>query len=310
MATGIFNLLLGLILMALVAPGCEKKSESESARRPSVVRKKIVVAKGTTPQVAKPARPSAAAGKTIKRPIKPLGKPQILAKKTQGKVVEPKAVSQPPLKQPEAPPALKPAKAEPASAKKKPAVETAKEKPPAKPVEQKVPVQPGKKKPPVQVAKKKPGVQPDEKKPAAKPGSQLLAKGIGKKPGYFYDPEGKLDPFRPLFATEAERLAPTRAKAKRLKPKVPLTPLQRLDIGQLKLVGVIIAPTGNKALVEEPSGKGYIVSSGTYVGRNFGKVKRILKDRIVVEEQVEDFLTGQMKLQATELALQKKVGGV
>ena len=143
-------------------------------------------------------------------------------------------------------------------------------------------------------------VQPD------KSGSPQLVSSVGKKPTYFYDPTGKADPFRPLFATETERVVPAQQMAKR--QRLPLTPLQRIDLGQFKLVGIVLSREGNKALVEEPSGKGYIISKGTYIGQNFGRVKRILKDKVVVEEEVEDFLSGEMKLQATELKLQKKVG--
>ena len=151
-----------------------------------------------------------------------------------------------------------------------------------------------------------------EKKAAAQPAESaipLLAKGIGKKSTYFYDPAGKPDPFRALFATDTgQRMVPVKSKVK--KPKLPLTPLQRIDLSQLKLVGVIISPTGNKALVEEPSGKGYIISKGTYVGTNFGLVKRILKDRVVVEEEVEDYLSGGTKVRTKELTLYKKAGDV
>lgn len=161
--------------------------------------------------------------------------------------------------------------------------------------------------PPAEAAKLEPPapekkglIQPDES------GSQQLVSSVGKKPSYFYDPTGKADPFRPLFATEAERVVPAQQKVTR--QRLPLTPLQRIDLGQFKLVGIILSRGGNKALVEEPSGKGYIISKGTYIGQNFGRVKRILKDKVVVEEEVEDFLSGEMKLQATELKLQKKVG--
>ena len=92
--------------------------------------------------------------------------------------------------------------------------------------------------------------------------------------------------------------------------KMPLTPLQKLGVSQLKVVGIIVSPTGNKALVEDPAGKGYVINVGTYVGSNFGRVTKILKDRVIVEEEVEDFFTGKMKLQPVELRLQKKFGEV
>jgi type IV pilus assembly protein PilP len=104
-------------------------------------------------------------------------------------------------------------------------------------------------------------------------------------------------------------MAPAKKKGKK-KKRLPLTPLQRIGLSQLKLVGIIVSPTGNKALVEEPSGKGYIISKGTYVGTNFGRVKKVLNDRVIVEEEVEDFSSGEMKPQTTELRLQKRPGHV
>ncbi len=165
-------------------------------------------------------------------------------------------------------------------------------------------------KPPLQQAKAEPPLP--EKKPMtqlAEIGPDLLAEQVEKQLAYFYDPKGKLDPFQPLFATEAQRMPATKKKGKK-KERLPLTPLQRIGLSQLKLVGIIVSPIGNKALVEEPSGKGYIISTGTYVGTNFGRVKKVLKDRVIVEEKVEDFSSGEMKPQTKELRLQKRPGHV
>ncbi len=138
--------------------------------------------------------------------------------------------------------------------------------------------------------------------------SLMLAEGITKSPDYFYDPRGKHDPFESLFDTEAGLVGMAPSKEKVQKRRLPLTPLQMVSLGQLKLVAVVISPKGNKALVEEPSGKGYIISKGTYIGQNFGRVKRILNDRVIVEEEIEDFISGSTKIETTELELQKKVG--
>jgi type IV pilus assembly protein PilP len=126
--------------------------------------------------------------------------------------------------------------------------------------------------------------------------------------GYTYDPQGKIDPFRSVFVTQPRKAMEVSKRAR--ERKMPLTPLQKLNVSQLKVVGIIISPTGNKALVEDPAGKGYVITIGTYVGSNFGRVTMILKDRIIVEEEVEDFFTGKMKLQPVELRLQKKFGEV
>ena len=119
-----------------------------------------------------------------------------------------------------------------------------------------------------------------------------------------YNPEGKLDPFVPLFKDEPA--APQKV-GERQRRRIPQTPLERVDLSQLKLAGVIRAPKGSRALVEEASGKGYIVARGTYMGINSGKVTEILKDRIIVEEEVEDVL-GKIMPQKRELKLQKPAG--
>lgn len=130
-----------------------------------------------------------------------------------------------------------------------------------------------------------------------------------KKVAYSYDPEGKINPFQPVFVTQTAQEA-IRAGKKIQERKLLLTPLQKIDVSQLKVVGIIISPTGNKALVEDPSGKGYVITRGTYIGANYGQVKKILEDRIIVEEEVEDFFSGKMKLQEIELRLQKEFGEV
>ncbi len=163
-------------------------------------------------------------------------------------------------------------------------------------------------KPPLQQAKAEPPLP--EKKPMtqlSETSPEPIGEELGKKLAYSYDPKGKLDPFQPLFTTEAQRMAPAKKKGKK-KKKLPLTPLQRIGLSQLKLVGIIVSPTGNKALVEEPSGKGYVISKGTYVGTNFGRVKKVLNDRVIVEEEVEDFSSGEMKPREKELRLRKRPG--
>jgi type IV pilus assembly protein PilP len=118
-----------------------------------------------------------------------------------------------------------------------------------------------------------------------------------------YNPRGKIDPFVPLFKEEG----PLAGDEKGKRGRVPKTPLEMIDLGQLKLVAVMRAPSGNKALVEEASGKGYIVTKGTYLGVNSGRVIKILRDRIIVEEEAES-IVGKGIIQQRELKLQKPLG--
>jgi type IV pilus assembly protein PilP len=100
---------------------------------------------------------------------------------------------------------------------------------------------------------------------------------------YTYNPAGKTDPFKPFI-----QLTPTKVGAK----GVPLTPLQRYETSQLKLVAIIAAREGNVALVEDSAGKGYFLKKGTAIGKNDGKVTQILKDRVIIQEFEQD-ISGQ-----------------
>lgn len=120
----------------------------------------------------------------------------------------------------------------------------------------------------------------------------------------FYIPEGKLDPFEPLFKKERVSLAVGKKNIKRRKP---LTPLERVNLSQLSLVGIIRAPSGSRALVQESSGKGYVVKKGTYIGTNSGKIIQILKDSIIIEEESED-LYGKISIIKKPLKLQTPPG--
>ena len=97
------------------------------------------------------------------------------------------------------------------------------------------------------------------------------------------------------------------APEKNTAPKRRLTPLEKVDLDQLKLVGIVRADSGNKALVEDASGKGYIVIHGTYLGIHSGKVVDILKDRIIVEEEDKDML-GNVRVHKREMKFQRPSG--
>ena len=118
-----------------------------------------------------------------------------------------------------------------------------------------------------------------------------------------YNPEGKIDPFAPLFK-EGVASSPEKQDKER---RIPRTPLEMVDLGQLKLVAIMHAKSGNKALVEEASGKGYIVAKGSYMGMNSGRVAKILRDSIIIEEEAENII-GKRIIQERELKLQKPLG--
>jgi len=145
----------------------------------------------------------------------------------------------------------------------------------------KAPSEVKKKEEPAGVAEKK---EAEKKEPEKKEGTE-----------YSYNPVGKQDPFRPFIQLTS---------AKGGSKTGPLTPLQKYDISQLKLVAIISSSGGNIALVEDVSGKGYFLKKGTWVGKNDGKVTKILKDKVIIEEVYQDIF-GQTKTNEVLIFLHK-----
>jgi len=119
-----------------------------------------------------------------------------------------------------------------------------------------------------------------------------------------YDPKQRINPFIPVFGAKKDA---SDTKSRKRKKRLPQTPLERISLDQLKLVAIIRASSGNRALVEDTIGKGYIIKNGTYIGLNSGMVTQINANSVIVEEELED-LKGELVLQSTEIKLQKPAG--
>lgn len=149
-------------------------------------------------------------------------------------------------------------------------------------------------------------VAPKPKAPADERGRPEASRVVGKVEAekrdeveYSYVAEGKPDPFKPFI-----QLIPVKEASR----NVPLTPLQRYEVSQLKLVAVMSISGGNVALIEDSSGKGFFLKAGTPVGKNDGKVVKILKDRVIIEETFQDIL-GQPKQNEVVLNLYRTEEG-
>ncbi len=90
---------------------------------------------------------------------------------------------------------------------------------------------------------------------------------------YVYNPIGKRDPFRTFIATaeEEEIRSPT--------------PLQRYELEQYQLTGIVWGVDRPRALVEDPEGMGHVIELGTYIGKKWGKVTQITSNQLVVTEE-------------------------
>ena len=118
------------------------------------------------------------------------------------------------------------------------------------------------------------------------PAATLLA---SKNQIEIYEYKGNIDPFSPLIREEKTEAQNTDSDdVPKRKKRVPQTPLEKIDLTQLKLTAVINSKGRPKAMVEESGGKGYIVNKGTFIGLDGGKISKILKDRIIITETSED----------------------
>ena len=114
--------------------------------------------------------------------------------------------------------------------------------------------------------------------PAAPVDPLALPEKSEKADAPHYSSSGKRDPFQ----------APMKAQAKR-RPRENLSPLERYEIGQLNLVGVVWDVKDPRAMVEDAAGLGYIVRVGTPIGTNEGKIKEIRPAEVLIEENYIDF---------------------
>ena len=128
-----------------------------------------------------------------------------------------------------------------------------------------------------------------------------------------YDPTGRIDPFSPLFKPTHETVVKSSDKALSIRQvrmgKGRLTPLEKLDLSQLKLTGILNMPKAGRsmAMVEETTGKGHVIKKGTYIGVNSGRVIEINVDKVIIEEEVENWM-GDIVVRKRELKLQKPLG--
>jgi Tfp pilus assembly protein PilP len=124
---------------------------------------------------------------------------------------------------------------------------------------------------------------------------------------YYYSSDGKPDPFQPFLKTApkvSKRIAiKRRPKKESRRPESCATPLECMDVGQLTLVGIIANDKGNRiAMAQDAAGIGYFLQPNLRVGYRNGRVKKILPNRVIVEEEIED-IRGELTLQNRVLLL-------
>jgi Tfp pilus assembly protein PilP len=121
--------------------------------------------------------------------------------------------------------------------------------------------------------------------------STLLRKNSEPQPPK-YMPRVTRDPFRPP-SIQTRTISGSREN---------LSPLERFELGQLKVVGIIWDVKEPRAMIEDTAGLGYTVLLGTPIGGSQGKVKAIRRNEVIIEESFEDF-SGKKKTREVSMKL-------
>ena len=101
-----------------------------------------------------------------------------------------------------------------------------------------------------------------------------------KTDDFEYQLEGRPDPFAPFIKP---KVATTLEQDKIVEDEVVLTGMQLFEPGQLKLVAVMYAEGDKIAMVEDVTGKGYVINEGVLIGRH-GVVSQINPDKVIIIE--------------------------
>lgn len=131
----------------------------------------------------------------------------------------------------------------------------------------------------VQILKEKKEAAEPSKEPVEETTATVDTEGKAKA-AYFYDPANKPDPFKSFIVVRRELEEKEQGK--------PKTYLETLDISQLTISAIVLGSKGNWALVRDSKGDGHVIKVGTLIGRQNGKVTRILEKEVVVTESYKD----------------------
>ncbi len=99
-----------------------------------------------------------------------------------------------------------------------------------------------------------------------------------RKSNYRYSAVGKKDPFRSYFGDVAAIT----------EKKEIVSELQKFDITDLRLTAIVWGVTEPRVVIVAPDGKSYVVKTGSFIGKNWGKISRILPDKIEIVETYKD----------------------
>jgi len=102
-----------------------------------------------------------------------------------------------------------------------------------------------------------------------------------KVPAFEYKLEGRPDPFAPFISRQIDVRKISSDEI--VDEEKELTGMQRFEPGQLTLVAVLYSGNKQIAMVEDVTGKGYILNEGMPIGRR-GVVRKIEGEQVTIIE--------------------------
>lgn len=108
-----------------------------------------------------------------------------------------------------------------------------------------------------------------------------LPSGSDNSIPFEYKLENRPDPFVPFITEKAATSSADMDEV--VESGEPLTGMQLFEPAQLTLVALIKKGSENMAMVQDSTGKGYVLSEGTKIGRR-GIVKSFMPQSVIIEE--------------------------
>lgn len=127
-------------------------------------------------------------------------------------------------------------------------------------------------------------------------GSGKLDVKLFESKKFEYNPVGRRDPFKSfIIEIDQERQGNTAKNH-----------LLRFALSELKLIGIMSNIPVPKAMMEDPTGKGWIVKIGTSIGKHFGKIKRITDNAVIIVEEYHDRF-GKLTINEVEMRINEDI---
>lgn len=107
----------------------------------------------------------------------------------------------------------------------------------------------------------------------------------------YYNPSGRRDPFKPYEGQIETTVAVD-----------PTTALENFELGDLELTAIVWGIAKPKALFRAPDGFSYTGEKGTRIGKNGGKISKVSRSKVLVQEEYRS-PTGDITVRQLEVNL-------